>query len=124
MHNGGAPDPGNPNRDAGLGSGHRLWPDAVIVLDGQRQVTRWLRSPLSSIKGFTSTLRSRWDRFDDATKKHLLATIESDTDRVTRLISELLDITRIEARTLQVHPYIVDLRDIAAKVTARLSHGT
>jgi PAS domain S-box-containing protein len=85
-------------------------------------VSHELRSPLSSVKGFTSTLRRRWDRFDDATKKHLLATIESDVDRVTRLIGELLDITGIEAGTLQVHRYVIDLPEIAAKVTARLSH--
>ncbi len=47
-------------------------------------VAHELRSPLTSVKGFTSTLLHRWDRFDDETKKHLLVTIESDADRVTR----------------------------------------
>ena len=51
MHNGGAPDPGNPNRDTELGSGPRLWPDAMIVLDGQRRVTGWFGAARRYAKG-------------------------------------------------------------------------
>jgi PAS domain S-box-containing protein len=87
-------------------------------------VSHELRSPLSSIKGFTSTLLSHWERFNDEAKRDLLTAVESDADRVTRLINELLDIARIEAGTLVVHPYIIDLRDLAAKVVARLAHRT
>jgi PAS domain S-box-containing protein len=84
-------------------------------------VSHELRSPLTSVKGFTSTLLHRWDRFDDETKKHLLVTIESDADRVTRLIGELLDVSRIEAGRLQLRRYPIDVADIARKVTGRLA---
>lgn len=83
-------------------------------------VSHELRSPLTSVKGFTSTLLHRWDRFDDETKKHLLVTIESDADRVTRLIGELLDVSRIEAGRLQLSRYPIDITEIAHKVTDRL----
>ncbi|MGH2717262.1 MAG: ATP-binding protein [Actinomycetota bacterium] len=84
-------------------------------------VSHELRSPLTSVKGFTSTLLHRWDRFDDDTKKHLLVTIESDADRVTRLIGELLDVSRIEAGRLQLSRYPIDIVEIAQKVTDRLA---
>ncbi|HLI57441.1 MAG TPA: ATP-binding protein [Actinomycetota bacterium] len=87
-------------------------------------VSHELRSPLTSVKGFTSTLLHRWDRFDDETKKHLLVTIESDADRVTRLIGELLDVSRIEAGRLQLSRYPIDVADIAHKVTERLAPTT
>lgn len=84
-------------------------------------VAHELRSPLTSVKGFTSTLLHRWDRFDDETKKHLLVTIESDADRVTRLIGELLDVSRIEASRLELRRYPIDITEIAEKVTSRLA---
>jgi PAS domain S-box-containing protein len=87
-------------------------------------VSHELRSPLTSVKGFTSTLLHRWDRFDDETKKHLLVTIESDADRVTRLIGELLDVSRIEAGRLQLRRYPIDIVEIAQKVAGRLSPTT
>jgi PAS domain S-box-containing protein len=84
-------------------------------------VAHELRSPLTSVKGFTSTLLHRWDRFDDETKKHLLVTIESDADRVTRLIGELLDVSRIEASRLELRRYPIDITEIAEKVASRLA---
>ena len=87
-------------------------------------VAHELRSPLTSVKGFTSTLLHRWDRFDDETKKHLLVTIESDADRVTRLIGELLDVSRIEAGRLQLRRHPIDVTAIAQKVAGRLAPTT
>ncbi len=72
-------------------------------------VAHELRSPLTSVKGFSSTLLRRWDRFTDAQKQLMLQTIEADADRVTRLITELLDISRIDAGRLQVRRQPVDV---------------
>lgn len=83
-------------------------------------VSHELRSPLTSVKGFTKTLLARWDRFDDETKKHMLVTIESDADRVTRLITELLDISRLESGRLQLRRKKITIPDIANQVVARI----
>jgi signal transduction histidine kinase len=76
-------------------------------------VAHELRSPLTSVKGFTSTLLRRWDRFTDDQKRLMLTTVEADADRVTRLITELLDISRIDAGRLQVRRQPVDLGPLA-----------
>ena len=86
-------------------------------------VAHELRSPLTSVKGFTATLLAKWDRFNDEQKKLMLQTVNSDADRVTRLISELLDVSRIEAGRLELRRQVVDLatvvqRDIAARVAS------
>ena len=83
-------------------------------------VAHELRSPLTSVKGFTATLLRRWDRFTDDQKRLMLETIEADADRVTRLISELLDISRIDAGRLEVPPQPVDLAAAARRHVERM----
>lgn len=81
-------------------------------------VAHELRSPLTSVKGFTATLLAKWHRFNDDQKRVMLETVNADADRVTRLITELLDVSRIEAGRLEMHRQVVDLADEARKVIA------
>ncbi len=80
-----------------------------------------LRSPLTSVKGFSSTLLRRWDRFTDEQKRLIIETIEADADRVTRLVSDLLDVSRIEAGRMHVRRQEIFLDPIVAKHLRRLS---
>lgn len=81
-------------------------------------VAHELRSPLTSVKGFTATLLAKWHRFNDDQKRVMLETVNADADRVTRLITELLDVSRIEAGRLEMHRQVVDLADEVRKVIA------
>ena len=76
------------------------------------------RSPLTSVKGFTATLLNKWGRFTDDQKRVMLETVNADADRVTRLITELLDVSRIESGRMEVHRQLVDLPDRARKIIA------
>ncbi|KAB7744892.1 PAS domain-containing protein [Nostocoides sp. F2B08] len=82
-------------------------------------VAHELRSPVAGITGFTASLLQHWDRFDDGDKRVMLETIEHDAQRVTRLITELLDVARIDARTLQVRPQPLDLEALLRTHVAR-----
>ncbi len=86
-------------------------------------VAHELRSPLTSVKGFTATLLRRWDRFTDDQKRFMLETIEHDADRVTRLIGELLDISRIDAGRLEVRKQPIDLAAVASRYVERMRAG-
>ncbi|MFG2006947.1 ATP-binding protein [Spirillospora sp. NPDC048911] len=81
-------------------------------------VAHELRSPLTSVKGFTATLLAKWHRFNDDQKRVMLETVNADADRVTRLITELLDVSRIEAGRLEMHRQVVDLPGEVRKVIA------
>lgn len=72
-------------------------------------VAHELRSPLTSVKGFTSTLLAKWERFTDAQRRLMLETVDADADRVTRLITELLDISRIDSGRVDVRRQVVDV---------------
>ncbi|WP_406417807.1 PAS domain-containing sensor histidine kinase [Streptomyces sp. NBC_00873] len=72
-------------------------------------VAHELRSPLTSVKGFTATLLAKWERFTDDQKRLMLETVDADANRVTRLIAELLDISRIDSGRLELRRQPVDL---------------
>jgi signal transduction histidine kinase len=100
-------------------------------------VAHELRSPLTSVKGFTSTLLAKWEFFTDEQRRLMLETVEADADRVTRLITELLDVARIDSGRLELHISLVDVagmlsRRVAGAVAAgepadrfdvRVAHG-
>lgn len=87
--------------------------DGIAVVSA---VGHELRSPLTSIRGYTSLLLNRWDRIGDDDKKLMLGQISHDAERVTRLINELLDISRLETGRLHLTRRPLDLAATARSV--------
>ncbi len=81
-------------------------------------VSHELRTPLTSIKGFISTLLADNDGFyDEATRHEFYGIIDTECDRLTRLINDLLDISRIEqGRAMQMNWTCVEIPPLAEKV--------
>ena len=66
-------------------------------------VSHELREPLTSIKGSTDTLLESFNSLDTAEMVQFLRIIKSQTERMRELISELLDVARIETGNLSVN---------------------
>jgi signal transduction histidine kinase len=84
-------------------------------------VSHELRSPLTSVKGYTSLMLNRWDRIDDVKKREMLEQVHHDADRVTRLVTELLDISRLETGRLVLRRQMIDLAALAATVVDKVA---
>ena len=78
-----------------------------------------LRSPLTSIKGFSSTLVSKWDRFNDDQKRQFIETINADADRMGRIIGEVLDLARLESDRLELNVTSQRVADLLKRALQR-----
>jgi len=84
-------------------------------------VSHDLRTPLASIKASVSDLADPDVHFDDADRRMLLATIEEETDRLTRLVANLLDMGRIEAGALVPNKAATPIDELIETVLVRLA---
>lgn len=78
-----------------------------------------LKTPISAILGAASSLRAYGDKHDEATRKELLAGIESEADRMQRYVVKLLDMTRLEAGGVKPKIEPLDVADVVAAVLKR-----
>lgn len=87
-------------------------------------VAHELRSPLTGVKGFVQALLNRWDKLNDEQKKLMLTTVSADSDRLSRLIAELLDVARIDTGRLQLYPRPADAGVLVGRIVDSVSAGT
>lgn len=87
-------------------------------------VAHELRSPLTGVKGFVQALLNRWDKLSDEQKKLMLTTVSADSDRLSRLIAELLDVARIDTGRLQLYPRPVDAAVLVGRIVDSVAAGT
>ncbi|HRD74697.1 MAG TPA: DUF4118 domain-containing protein, partial [Hyphomicrobiaceae bacterium] len=78
-----------------------------------------LRTPLASIVGSVTSLRTLGDRMSQLDRGDLLATIEEEAGRLSRFVSNLLDMTRLEAGAIDIRRDWVDVGDVVASAVER-----
>ncbi len=83
-------------------------------------VSHDLRTPLATIKVASSTLTRRAEQLSRGDVHELHVLIEVETDRLTRLVTNLLDMTRIEAGVFEVHRAPTDVVDLVEGAIAIL----
>lgn len=74
-------------------------------------VSHELRAPLSSIRSFSEILLT-YDDIDAETSKEFLSIINEESERLTQLTNEILDLTRIEAGRVEWHMDYANIEEI------------
>lgn len=75
-------------------------------------VSHELRTPLAAIKGYATTLLAEDVKWDPHAQREFLAIISKETDRLSDLVNDLLDMSRIEAGNLTVSRVECDLKEL------------
>jgi K+-sensing histidine kinase KdpD len=83
-------------------------------------VSHDLRTPLASIKASVTGLLASGARLDEADRRELLEAIDEETDRLTHLVANLLDLSRIEAGSLRAEKEWYDLGEVIGGVVERI----
>jgi two-component system, OmpR family, sensor histidine kinase KdpD len=86
-------------------------------------VSHELRTPLAAIKTATANLQSKDIEWTEEEQDEFLGMIEEETDRLTRLVSNVLDLSKIEAHALKPDFGWYYLPEIVEKVIERLQNS-
>jgi len=82
-------------------------------------VSHELRTPLAAIKGYASTLLAEDVEWDPVSQREFLTIISNETDRLTELVKDLLDMSRIEAGNLSISRLEADLGEMIEHAAQR-----
>ncbi|HET9651956.1 MAG TPA: sensor histidine kinase [Usitatibacter sp.] len=83
-------------------------------------VTHELRTPLTSIRAFSEILHDHAD-IDEAERHRFLGLIIKESERLTRLINQVLDLAKLESGLAEWHTAQLDLRAIVADAASSMS---
>ena len=81
-----------------------------------------LRTPLTSIKAAVSSLRAKDLRLSDEDRNELLATVEESADRLTTLLDNLLDSSRLATGAVEPHIRPVGYDEVVARAMTGVEH--
>jgi two-component system sensor histidine kinase KdpD len=84
-------------------------------------VSHDLRTPLASVKAAVSSLRQGSPALTDQDRAELLELIELQSDRLARLVTNLLDMTRIESGALAVRPTLIPVDELVDEALAAVN---
>jgi signal transduction histidine kinase len=83
-----------------------------------------LKTPVTSVKAYTQLLERRFRSLGDERSSELLARMDMQLDKLTALIGELLDVTRIENGQLLLHNTPFDFNDLINEIVEEVQRTT
>ena len=83
-----------------------------------------LKTPLTSLKGFTNLLQRRLAKQGDKQALHFLARMEEQLDKLTKLVSELLDVTKMQTGKLEFREERFFLNELVRETLENLQGTT
>lgn len=80
-----------------------------------------LRTPLTAIRGAAGTVKANWAQLDEATRNDLLESIEQDVARMTRFLTNITELTRLETGQISPHLVPVSLSEAVESASNRMA---
>jgi signal transduction histidine kinase len=101
-----------------------LYRSELLKTELLSMVSHELRTPLTAIKGFATTLLRPNVRWSKEQQRDFIENIDRESDRLTHLISNLLDMSRIEAGALNLDKDCYQVSEIMGSISSRLDAMT
>jgi len=83
-----------------------------------------LKTPITSVKAYTQILGQRFRKAEDTKSVELVEKMDVQLDKLTNLIGDLLDITKIEAGRIQFHESYFDFNELVEETVEELQRTT
>ena len=84
-------------------------------------VSHELRTPLTSIKGFADTILRSGDKIEPTQQRRYIGIIKDQADRLTRLVEDLLAVSRLESKKMQLTIRAIELNETVQRVQRNLA---
>jgi two-component system sensor histidine kinase KdpD len=84
-------------------------------------VSHDLRTPLAVVVGTAGTLAQGWKRLDPAKVQEFIETIQSEAEHLSRLVQNLLEVTRLESGAVHLRKELYPLEEVLGSALERLS---
>ncbi|MDB5203502.1 MAG: yycG 3 [Ferruginibacter sp.] len=83
-----------------------------------------LRTPITSLKGYTQVMEKMMRKKGELLEAGMLAKMDAQINRITSLISDLLDVTKINSGRLQLKNTLIDFNQMVEEVIEELQRTT
>ena len=80
-----------------------------------------LRTPMTTIHGFVTTLHHLSDRLDDGQRTEVRDALLQQTQRMAALIEQLLDLSRLDAEAIDIEPETIHVREHVREIVAAIA---
>jgi PAS domain S-box-containing protein len=77
-----------------------------------------LRTPVTVVKGFVSTLHDHWDELEPEHRQQIIGSLARSGDRLSRLVDDIFTAARLESGAVEVHPSSFDVAALVEEVVA------
>ncbi len=77
-----------------------------------------LKGPMTTIQGFGHALQQQWDTIDADRRQQILRILTKETERLARLVTDLLDVSRMEAGTLRYELEPMSLHELVDTIVS------
>ena len=75
-----------------------------------------LKGPMSTVLGFGHTLQQQWEKLSDEKRSQIVGIITKETERLARLVTDLLDVSRMESGTLRYEMEPMSIQEVVESI--------